>query len=88
MKTVSRVYGLIVSTKVGHTGEKESGFVQRVKATAIITFIKAEAPTENHRYPTTGALLETHTSSLRNKTKRETRHCSQQRRRVFLKRLL
>lgn len=86
--TVSRVYSLIVSTKVGHAGENESGFVQRVKVTAIITFIKAEAPTENHRCPTTGALLETHTSSLRNKTKRETRHCNQQCGRVFLKRLL
>lgn len=43
MNTVSRVYGLLVSTEVGHTGEKESGFVQRLKGMAIITFVEAAA---------------------------------------------
>lgn len=43
MNAVFRFYSLILSTKVGHTREKDSGFVQTLQGAVIIIFIKAAA---------------------------------------------
>lgn len=74
MNTVFSIYSLIVSTKVGHTEEKDCGFVQRLKGTVIITFIQAVVPaplTANYHFmvSTPRAILETHRSTLESKQK-------------------
>lgn len=46
MSTVSETYSLIVSAKVGNTGKKDSGFVQRLKGTVTTTSVKAAAPAQ------------------------------------------
>lgn len=79
MSIVSRVYSLIALTKAGHTGGKDSGFVQRLKGAVAITFVKAAGlaqlmANDHFKKSTSRVLLETHRSTLRNKHKEKPRH--------------